>query len=103
MRYNFKRGIFCSSTYQVMMPFSRPAGPICALAQPLPGICIATLVRRGTEANGNPGYEKDEWLISRDVHVAEWDALLQLSGGDGRRLLNLLGLVVSSMRKNSMK
>lgn len=41
--------------------------------------------------------EKDTWLQSTGVAVQDWDALLQLSGGDGRRLLNLLELVVSSM------
>jgi len=41
--------------------------------------------------------EKDNWLQSTGVAVQDWDALLQLSGGDGRRLLNLLELVVSSM------
>lgn len=41
--------------------------------------------------------EKDSWLQSTGVVVQDWDALLQLSGGDGRRLLNLLELVVSSM------
>ncbi|MBN9482337.1 MAG: AAA family ATPase [Bacteroidetes bacterium 43-93] len=41
--------------------------------------------------------EKDSWLQSTGVAVQDWDALLQLSGGDGRRLLNLLELVVSSM------
>ncbi len=41
--------------------------------------------------------EKDTWLQSTGVTVQDWDALLQLSGGDGRRLLNLLELVVSSM------
>ncbi|MBS1780624.1 MAG: replication-associated recombination protein A [Bacteroidetes bacterium] len=41
--------------------------------------------------------EKDTWLQSTGVVVQDWDALLQLSGGDGRRLLNLLELVVSSM------
>lgn len=41
--------------------------------------------------------EKDEWLRGQHKSVAEWDALLQLSGGDARRLLNLLELVVSSM------
>lgn len=41
--------------------------------------------------------EQDEWLKSQNVSVKEWEALLQLSGGDGRRLLNLLELVVSSL------
>ncbi len=40
---------------------------------------------------------KDKWLQEQQVKVLEWEALLQLSGGDGRRLLNLLELVVASM------
>ncbi|RYD56409.1 MAG: replication-associated recombination protein A [Sphingobacteriales bacterium] len=40
---------------------------------------------------------KDEWLKERKVVVEEWEALLQLSGGDARKLLNLLELVVSAM------
>lgn len=40
---------------------------------------------------------KDEWLRATDKEVTEWNALLQLGGGDARRLLNLLELVVSAM------
>lgn len=39
----------------------------------------------------------DSWLQNQQVTIAEWEALLQLSGGDGRRLLNLLELVVASI------
>ena len=41
--------------------------------------------------------DKDEWLRAREVSVGEWEALLQLSGGDARKLLNLLELTVASM------
>ncbi len=41
--------------------------------------------------------QKDEWLRAKNLRVAEWDALLQLSGGDARRLLNLLELVADSL------
>lgn len=41
--------------------------------------------------------EKDEILKQRGIEIGEWDALLQLSGGDARRLLNLLELTVGSM------
>lgn len=41
--------------------------------------------------------ETDTWLQNRQVSVKEWEALLQLSGGDGRRLLNLFELVVASL------
>ena len=40
--------------------------------------------------------ENDEFLISRKVKIKESDTLLRLSGGDGRRLLNLLELVTQS-------
>ena len=41
--------------------------------------------------------QQDAWLQNQAVTVQEWEALLQLSGGDGRRLLNLFELVVTSM------
>jgi len=40
----------------------------------------------------------DEWLNARDVVIDEWEALIQLSGGDARRLLNLLELVAGSLQ-----
>lgn len=39
----------------------------------------------------------DAWLQNQGVIVKEWEALMQLSGGDGRRLLNLFELVVTSL------
>jgi len=41
--------------------------------------------------------QQDEWLKQKDIHIAEWEALIQLSGGDARKLLNLLELVVASL------
>lgn len=40
--------------------------------------------------------EKDEWLRSKNITVAETEALFRLSGGDARKLLNLLELTVAS-------
>lgn len=40
---------------------------------------------------------KDGWLSKQEVGITEWEALLQLSGGDGRRILNLLELVVQGL------
>lgn len=48
---------------------------------------LETLVRRAIE--------KDNWLQSLGVEIVEWDALLRASGGDGRRLLNVLELVAA--------
>lgn len=41
--------------------------------------------------------EKDEQLKEQDIAVQEWEALIQLSGGDARKLLNLLELIVSAL------
>ena len=41
--------------------------------------------------------QKDKWLKEQQVTIDEWEALLQLSGGDARKLLNLLELVVASL------
>lgn len=45
--------------------------------------------------------EQDDWLRSQAITIAEWEALLQLSGGDGRRLLNTLELVVAALPPDS--
>lgn len=38
--------------------------------------------------------EKDAWLKEKNIQFESYDALIRLSGGDGRKLLNLLELVV---------
>lgn len=40
--------------------------------------------------------EKDEILSKKKIHLKETDALLQVSGGDARKLLNIFELIVSS-------
>ena len=37
--------------------------------------------------------EKDEFLKEKKINIKEYDAMLQLSGGDARKLLNILELV----------
>lgn len=44
----------------------------------------------------NRAIQQDEELQSRDVELLESDALLQYSGGDARRLMNVLELLVQS-------
>ena len=41
--------------------------------------------------------EKDEWLRSKPIRLDETEALLTISGGDARKLLNLLELVVDAL------
>jgi putative ATPase len=45
---------------------------------------------------------KDPWLKSKKVDLAETDMLLRLSGGDGRKLLNIFELVVSSVNEQDV-
>lgn len=40
--------------------------------------------------------EKDEWLKSKALKIATYDAMLRLSGGDGRKLYNILELVAGN-------
>lgn len=42
----------------------------------------------------NRAIEKDKWLSQKKIIFKSYDALYRLSGGDGRKLLNLLELVV---------
>ncbi|MBC7890951.1 MAG: replication-associated recombination protein A [Sphingobacteriaceae bacterium] len=46
----------------------------------------------------NRALAEDEFLKDQPVTVKEYEALLQLSGGDGRKLYNALELVVNSRR-----
>ena len=41
--------------------------------------------------------EKDAWLKSKNVAIKETEALLTISGGDARKLLNLFELVVDAL------
>jgi putative ATPase len=43
--------------------------------------------------------QKDEWLKTKNVELAETAALITISGGDARKLLNLLELVVDALAK----
>ena len=40
---------------------------------------------------------KDSWLAARNVQLAETEALITISGGDARKLLNLFELVVDAL------
>lgn len=40
--------------------------------------------------------DKDEFIANKNVEIKEFDALIQLSGGDARKLLNIFELIVSS-------
>lgn len=46
--------------------------------------------------------EKDEWLKKRNIHLKESEALLQVSGGDARKLLNALEIVVHASTEETV-
>jgi putative ATPase len=43
--------------------------------------------------------EKDEWLKTKNVELKETEALITISGGDARKILNLLELVIDALTK----
>ncbi len=45
--------------------------------------------------------EKDKWLADQHLDIKEWEALMQLSGGDARRLLNLTELIAASLPEDN--
>ncbi|WP_411896002.1 replication-associated recombination protein A [Winogradskyella sp. A2] len=54
------------------------------------------------EALLNRAIEKDEILSKLDIDLKETEALLRLSGGDARKLLNIFELIVSSIEGKSI-
>ena len=44
--------------------------------------------------------KEDELLLKRNIKLKETEALIQLSGGDARKLLNIFELIVSSFNEN---
>lgn len=41
--------------------------------------------------------ESDSYMKKRQLHIEEWEALLHLSGGDARRMLNLIELTADNL------
>lgn len=51
----------------------------------------------------NRALAEDVMLGPRDIEVVEWEALLRASSGDGRRLLNVLELVVGAAGEDPVR
>lgn len=47
--------------------------------------------------------EKDDFLQTKNITIKETEALLRLSGGDARKLLNLFELVITSANSNEVE
>ena len=50
----------------------------------------------------NRAIEKDEIIKKKKIEIKEYDALLRLSGGDGRKLLNIFELLVNSSTEEKL-
>jgi putative ATPase len=46
--------------------------------------------------------EKDEFLKNKNIHLKETEALMSISGGDARKLLNLLELVADNLEPEGL-
>lgn len=57
---------------------------------------LNSLSKNDLQAIMENALEKDEWLRSKKITVQETEALFRLSGGDARKLLNLLELIITS-------
>jgi putative ATPase len=44
-------------------------------------------------------FEKDQWLEKKNVQIKEYEALFTISGGDARKLLNLIELCADVMKE----
>ncbi|SHN15312.1 putative ATPase [Cyclobacterium lianum] len=60
------------------------------------------LGRKELEAMMRQALEHDTVLKNKKVVLKETDALLKISGGDGRKLLNLLEMVIESFREEEI-
>ncbi len=58
---------------------------------------LQSLTKDNLKALVGQASEDDKWLKNRNIQIIEWEALLRLSGGDARRLLNLVELVAGSV------
>ncbi len=64
---------------------------------------LNALGRQELEAMIHQALEKDDYLKRKSIDLAETDALLRISGGDGRKLLNLLEIVVDGIKEDPIR
>jgi putative ATPase len=50
----------------------------------------------------NNAVEKDEYLKTKKIKISSYDALISISGGDGRKLYNALELVINQFDKDEV-
>ncbi|MHA7058610.1 replication-associated recombination protein A [Aquimarina sp. M1] len=58
--------------------------------------------KKELEALLDRAMRQDEYLVAKDINLKETEALLRLSGGDARKLLNIFELIVSSQDQDTV-
>lgn len=46
--------------------------------------------------------KEDSWLKSKSLEIREWEMLIRMSGGDGRRILNLIELIAQNVPEGAI-
>lgn len=64
---------------------------------------LQPLEREDLELLLHNALQKDEWLQQQNLILKETEALLKHSGGDARKLLNVLEIVAAAMQQSSAK
>jgi putative ATPase len=65
------------------------------------GLCFRTIRKIELELLVDRALKTDAWLNKFKITLTEMEALLRISGGDGRKLLNLLELVIRTQGAHS--
>lgn len=80
--------------------------PSFEVISPLLSRCQVYILKSLTEADLsnllNKAIQKDEILSKKQINIKEYKALLQLSGGDARKLLNILELIVGTAHQSPL-
>lgn len=69
----------------------------------MPSICTEITGKRGFTPITSPGHYRGCYLKEKHIQLKETDALLRYSGGDARKLLNILELVIAAEEGNDIE
>lgn len=64
---------------------------------------LNAFTKEDLEALLHRAMEADAYLKTKDIHLKETEALLRLSGGDGRKLLNIFELVINASEGDAIE
>ncbi len=80
--------------------------PSFEVISPLLSRCQVYILKPLSEADLtallNKAIQGDEFLNKKQIHIKEYEALFRLSGGDGRKLLNVLEIVVNAVNQTKL-